>query len=57
MMSLKKKIEVVINRELQDRTFEDILYDFDLEPDDVFFLLFRLGYIDQDLFERLYEQE
>ena len=57
MMSSKKKIEVVINRELQDRTFEDILYDFDLEPDDVFFLLFRLGYIDQDLFERLYEQE
>ena len=56
-MNIKKKIEIAINRELQDRTFEDILYDFDLEPDDVFFLLFRLGYIDQDLFERLYEQE
>ena len=55
-MSLKKKIEEVINRELRDRSLEDIFEDFDLEPSEVFFTMFKLGHIDQDLFERFYEQ-
>jgi hypothetical protein len=54
-MITKKIIEDTISRQLQDRDFESILEDFDLTPEDVFWTLFKLGHIDQELFEDMYD--
>lgn len=51
----KKKIEDTISMQLEERIFEDVLEDFDLTPEEVFWKLFTLGYIDKELFENLYD--
>ena len=54
-MLTKRMIEDVISRQLEDRAFEEILADFDMTPEEVFYILFTLGHIDQELMERIYE--
>ena len=54
-MITKRKIEDVISNQLEDRSFEDILEDFDLTPQEVFWILFKLGHVDLELTENLYE--
>ena len=54
-MVTKKKIEDVVSRQLETRTFDEILEDFDLTPEEVFWKLFTLGYIDLELLENMYE--
>ena len=54
ILNSKKTIEGAINRALEERHFEDILEDFDLTAEEVFYLLFKQGYIEQELLERLY---
>lgn len=54
-MITKKKIEDVVSKQMEDRNFEDILEDFDLTPEEVFWKMFQLGYIDQELLENMYE--
>lgn len=50
----KKTIQQAILIELEERTFEDILEDFDISPEDVFWDLYKAGQIDNELFEKLY---
>lgn len=57
MNMTKRRVEDVIARALEDMSFEEILEDFDLTPEEVFWTLFKLGHIDQDLFERNYEND
>jgi hypothetical protein len=54
-MITKRMIENVISRELETRSFDEILEDFDLTPEEVFWKLFTLGYIDIELLENMYE--
>ena len=54
-MVTKKKIEDAVSRQLETRTFDEILEDFDLTPEEVFWKLFTLGYIDLELLENMYE--
>ncbi len=54
-MATKKIIEDAISRQLEDRSFEEILEDFDLTPQEVFWRLFQSGMIDQELLENMYE--
>lgn len=56
-MHTKKKIENMITHQLEDRNFEDILEDFDLVPEEVFWMLFKQGLIDIELLNNLYEVE
>lgn len=51
----QKKIEDFISIQLEDRTFEEILEDYDLSPAEVFWLLFQNGQIDEDILESQYE--
>lgn len=54
-MSLTKKIvENLVTQQMEDRNFEDLLEDFDLTPEEVFWKLFTQGYIDPELMENLY---
>lgn len=52
---MRKKIEDAISIELETRSFEEILEDFDLTPQEVFWRLFQAGIIDQELLENMYE--
>jgi len=54
-MHTKKMIEDCVSKQMEDRHFEDLLEDFDLTPEEVFWKLFQLGYIDQELLENMYE--
>ena len=54
-MLTKRMIEDVVARQLENKTFEEVLEDFDLDPVEVFWTLFKLGHIDQELMERLYD--
>lgn len=54
-MLTKRMIEDVISRQLEDKSFEEVLADFDLDPVEVFWTLFKLGMIDQELMERIYD--
>jgi len=54
-MATKKIIEDAVSRQLEDRSFEEILEDFDLTPQEVFWRLFQSGMIDQELLENMYE--
>jgi uncharacterized protein (DUF433 family) len=54
-MITKTLIEDVISRQLEDRTFEEVLEDFDLTPEEVFWVLFTNGLIDQELFGSIYD--
>lgn len=49
-----RTIELVLQEQLEDRTFEDFLEDFDLTPLEVFECLFNNGLIDEELLEDLY---
>lgn len=40
-----------ISRELEERSFEDILEDYDLTPEEAFINLFTNGLIDPELLE------
>lgn len=52
----KTQIEDLVSYELQDRTLEEILEDFDLSPTDVFWSLYNQGLIDDEILESLYSQ-
>lgn len=54
-MTIKKKIEDAITRKLDSVSFEDILEDFDMTPQEVFWIIFKLGYIDMEILENQYE--
>lgn len=54
-MTTKKTIYDAISRKLEEKHFEDILEDFDLTPEEVFYTLFKLGYIDLEILENQYE--
>lgn len=54
---IQKIVEDYIARELEYRSFEDILEDFDLEATEVFVILFNLGYIDEELLELDFDQD
>jgi len=54
-MNKQRKIEKAIYDELNERSFEDILEDFDLDPSEVFYLLYTQGHIDEELLEKLYD--
>jgi hypothetical protein len=54
-MITKRIIETAISRQLEKRTFDEVLEDFDLTPEEVFWKLFQLGWIDQELMENMYE--
>jgi len=53
-MLTKRMIEDVVEWQLEERSFEEMLSDFDLSPTEVFWELFKLGLIDPELMERLY---
>lgn len=48
----KRQIEDVVSSELEKRTFEELLEDFDLTPEEVFFFLYQSGLIDDEILER-----
>lgn len=54
-MLTKRMIEDVITRQLKEKSFEEILEDFDLDPVEVFWMLFKQGFIDQEHLERIYD--
>lgn len=54
---IQKIVEDYIARELDYRSFEDVLEDFDLEATEVFVILFNLGYIDEELLELDFDQD
>lgn len=54
-MNIKKKIENTISKALETESFEEILENFDLTPEQVFWRLFQQGYIDVELLGSLYE--
>lgn len=54
-MTTKTKIEDAITRKLDSNSFEDILEDFDMTPQEVFWIIFKLGYIDMEILENQYE--
>lgn len=54
-MQTKRMVEDIISRQLEERTFDDILEDFDLDPVEIFWMLFKNGHIDHELFERIYD--
>ena len=54
-MLTKRMVEDVISRRLESYSFEEVLEDFDLDPVEVFWMLFKQGYIDHELFERIYD--
>jgi len=54
-MMTKRMIEDAISKQLENRTFDEVLEDFDLTPEEVFWKLFQVGYIDQELLENMYE--
>ncbi len=53
----KRRVEDVVARALEDKSFEEVLEDFDLTPEEVFWTLYKLGHIDEELFERIYEND
>ncbi len=50
---MKTEIEDFILNELQERSMEEILEFFDIDPLDVFTMLFDQGLIDEELFDRV----
>ncbi len=56
-MTTKRIIENLVSKQLEDRTFDEVLEDFDLTPEEVFWKLFQLGYIDEELMSRMYGDE
>jgi len=50
-MRTKKTIEDWLETELEEKDFETVLEDFDLDPYTVFWMLFQQGMIDEDLIE------
>lgn len=54
-MTTKKVIEDAVSKQLETRSFEEILEDFDLTPEEVFWGLFKQGLVDFDLLEKLYD--
>lgn len=47
----KNEIEDIVSLELEEKTFEDILEDFDLTPQEVMWLLYNQGLIDDEILE------
>lgn len=52
----KTQIEDLVSFELQDRTLEEILEDFDLSATDAFWALYNQGLIDDEILDSLYSQ-
>jgi hypothetical protein len=55
-MLTKKMVEDLISRRLEEYSLEEILEDFDIDATEAFWILFKLGHIDQELMENLYER-
>ena len=51
----KKSIEDYIGIELEERSFEEILEDYDLSPFEVFWLLYQNGLIDDEILETRFD--
>ena len=50
---MKTKIEEFIIEELSEKSFEEVLEMFDIDPVDVFIMLCDQGLIDEELFSRV----
>lgn len=48
----KIQLENIVSSELENRTFEELLEDFDLTPEEVFCFLYQSGLIDDEILER-----
>lgn len=46
-MLTKRTIEDYVSNELEDKTFDELLEEYDLSPGEVFWLLFTQGQIDE----------
>ncbi len=51
----KKQIEDFVSIQLKEKTFEDLLEDFDLTPEQVFWILYSNGQIDDEVLESQYD--
>lgn len=51
----RKKIEDFVSIQLKEKTFEEILEDFDLSPEEVFWNLYSNGLIDDEILESQYD--
>lgn len=47
----KNELEDFVALELEERSFEDVLADYDLSPHEVFVLLYNNGLIDDEILE------
>ena len=50
----KRQIEKTFTNQLEDKTLEEILEDFDITPVEALMLLFDSGMIDEELLEKYY---
>lgn len=48
----KTQIVDIVSSELENKTFEELLEDFDLTPEEVFWFLYQSGLVDDEILER-----
>ena len=52
IIMIRSKIEDMFNIELEERSLEEVLEDFDITPVQALMILYSLGHIDEEVLER-----